>query len=182
VQRRKLLAGISSIGIGAAGLVAFSQEATPSATVSTNDLSIPDREYAQTAELQDVKIRVDADYSFESAEVPDRWILSLLVSSNGSDYSQIAEDRMAPTEKQNAGTKELTGSIISTEQFDISQFRVEDSTKSEVIYTKLVFDVQIDEESIAKATATDTAQLTVTPGDVEASSTVSGTGEIVLEK
>jgi len=181
-HRRTVLATIGGLVTGSIAISTLSKTAT--AQVTNQGLSIPNREYAQTEKLQDVRIKINADYSFDAEQVPDRWILSLSVSDDGINYEQIDERRMAPSSDSNSGTEELSGSIVQTGKFAIQQFQLEsgDSQTSVPIFTKLTFTVEIGSAEIAKVETTDQTSLTVTPGQVEASSNLSGSGEIVISK
>jgi hypothetical protein len=167
------------LALGSIALTTSSQRA--SAAVDTTDLTIQNREYAQTSKLQDVGLQVNAQYAFDAAQVPDRWILTLAVGDTQTDQTTVTSTRMAPSDATASGTETLSGSIVDTPEFDISQFRVVDGvTTTETLYVTLRFDVQVGETSIATAEATDTAELTITPGEIDATSSVAGTGEITL--
>jgi hypothetical protein len=147
------------------------------AQVQYGGLEIPNREFAQTSELQDVRLRVTANYQFDAAQVPDRWICELAVENE-----VIAEDRMAPTDAQASGSVELEGSVVETSQFNIQQFRVDESETTVQIPTELRFRIEAGEQEIASAQAQATPELTVTPANIEGESSVGGSGEIVLSR
>jgi len=175
-NRRTVLATIGGLASGGA-IVSLTATENAVAQVQYGDLEIPNREFAQTSELQDVRISVTANWQFESAQVPDRWICELVV---GGEI--IAEDRMAPSDTQESGTVELEGSVVETSQFNIEQFRVDTSQTTVQIPTELRFRIELGEQEIASAQAEATPELTVTPGDIQGSSSVGGTGEIVLSR
>jgi len=180
VQRRNVITTIGGIATGGVAVtLATTDQAT--AQVQYGSLDIPDRDYIQTSELQDVRLTVTANWSFDAAQVPDRWVCELQV---GTENETIAADRMAPSSQSDSGSVELTGSVVDTSQFNIEQFRV-DSGGSETtvqIPTRLVYRIETGETQIAQATAEATPSVTVTPGEVEGSAEVGGNGEIVLSR
>lgn len=180
--RRSLLTGIGGLVSGGIAVTALSQDAQATASVQTTGLTVPDRTYQQTSELQDVSIEVSADYSFDAEQVPNRWILALEVSDDGQNYAQIGETRQAPRNNTSEGSETLEGSVTETTEFSISEFRIDSNETSVPIYLRLTFVIESGETEIASAEATETATLTVTPGEIEGSATIEGTGEIVLSR
>jgi len=182
-NRRAVLTGLGGIVTGSVAITALSQDASATVQVSQTGLEIPNREYKQTSDLEDVQIRVNAEWSFDAEKLPDAWELKLLVSDDGESYEQIDSARMAPSDKKASGSEELSGSLTQTSHFTINQFRVSNSnTTTQKIHTKLVFNLEVGETVVESAEATTTSELTILPGSIEAETNVQGTGEIVLSK
>jgi hypothetical protein len=178
MQRRTLLATAGGVVSGGA-LVAFTSSKPAKAQVEFGTLSVSDKTYEQTSELQDVSIRVNAGYQFDAERVPDRWELSVQVSEPNGELTQIAEERMAPSSKADSGTQEIIGSVLDG-PFSIEQFRIDGSETTVSMVVGIAYRVVHSEEVIASASVQDTVELTVTPGSVEGSASIKGTGEIVV--
>jgi len=182
-NRRTVLTGLGGLVTGSIAIQTLTQDASATANVQQTNLSIPNREYKQTSELEDVQIRVNADWSFDAEQLPDAWELQLKVSDDGQEFTQIDSERMAPSDRQANGSEELTGSITDTSQFNISQFRVRNSnTTTTAIHSKLVFNLEMGESVVESTETTTVSELTVLPGSIEATTNVTGDGEIVLSK
>lgn len=182
VSRRTVLSGLGGAVIGGTAIATLGTE-NAHAQVSFGSLNVANREYEQTSELKDVHIRVNGNYKFDSEEQPDAWSLKLHVGKNG-EYTEIAEERLAPRSNADSGTEELEGSILDTSYFAIENFQLGDNQSeiTETINVKLTFQVFVGDREIASASVEDTADLTVTHGTIEASAQLKGNGEIVLIK
>lgn len=180
MQRRTVLATAGGIVSGGT-LVALTstQQAGASATVQFGSLDVADKTYEETTELQDVAINVNAEWKFSADRTPDKWELILQVGEPNSSLTQIAVDRMAPSSTSNSGSTEIQGSVLDG-SFTIDQFRIDGSKKTIDMVVALTYRVVHSEEVIATASVQDTAALTVTPGSVEGSASIKGTGEIIL--
>jgi len=176
-SRRSILATIGGIATGGIAVsLATTEKAT--AQVQYGDLEIPNREFQQTSQLQAVEIQVQANYSFEAAQLPDRWVCELLVED-----TKIAEDRMAPSSKADSGTTELAGNVTDA-GYSIEEFRLQEGQSKETVMipTTLKFRIEAGEQVIAETSTQATPELTITPGEIEGSVELSGDGEIVLSK
>ena len=176
-NRRNILATIGGIATGGIAVsLATTEQAT--AQVQYGNLEIPNREFQQTSQLQAVKINVEANYSFEAAQLPDRWVCELLVEG-----TKIAEDRMAPSSKSDSGTVELEGNVTDA-GYSIDDFRLADGESKQTIMipTTLKFRIESGEQVIAETSTEATPELTITPGKIKGSVQLSGNGEIVLSK
>lgn len=180
ISRRNAITGIVGVVAGGSIITALGSDRA-SAAVTFGDLTIKDRTVEQTSEIQDVQIHVNGNYKFEADETPDAWSLQLHVGQNG-EYTQVDEERLAPSSSASSGTEEVSGSIIDTPHFAIDNFRVGSSQTVQEIDVKLVFEVEMNGEAIATAEVTETATLTVTPGSVDATVQVKGTGEIQISR
>lgn len=174
------MTGIGGVVAGGSIITALGSEQA-SAQVQFGTLDIQDRTVEQTSEIQDVQIRVNGNYKFEADETPDAWSLQLHVGQGGG-YTQVDEERLAPSSSASSGTEEVSGSIIDTPHFAIENFRVDSSQTVQTIDVKLVFEVEMNGEAIATAEVTETATLTITPGSVDAEVNVKGTGEIQISR
>jgi hypothetical protein len=175
--RRNIIATIGGIATGG---VAVSLATTDKATaqVQYGTLEIPNREYQQTSQLQAVQLNVQANYSFDAEQVPDRWVCELLVED-----TIIAEDRMAPSNKADSGSTELEGDVTDAE-YSIEQFRLADGETEQTVTipTTLRFRIEAGEQIIAETMTEATPELTITPGEIEGSVELAGDGEIVLSR
>jgi hypothetical protein len=176
-NRRNLLATIGGIATGGVA-VSLATTEQASAQVQYGNLEIPNREFQQTSQLQAVKINVQARYSFDAEQVPDRWVCELLVED-----TIIAEDRMAPSSKADSGTVELEGNVTDA-GYSIDDFQLdkEESKQTVALPTTLQFRIEAGEQIIAETSTEATPELTITPGEIEGSVELSGEGEIVLSK
>ena len=182
VSRRTVLSGLGGTVIGGIGIATLGTE-TANAQVFFGSLDIADRQYEQTSKLQDVQLRVNANYKYDSEETPDAWSLKLHAGKDGQ-FTELTEERLAPRSNADSGTEELEGSLIDTPHYAIENFQLSESQTEivETINVKLTFQVFVGEREIANASVEDTADLTVTKGEIKASAQIKGNGEIVLVK
>lgn len=181
MQRRTVIGTIGGIATGSVAVATLSTQPSR-AQVTFGTLTVQDRGFEKTSEIQDVRINVNGNYQFDSEQVPQRWELKLLVGQN-DEFAEIAEERMAPTTKADSGTQELSGSIFDVSHFAIENFRLNGQSEiTKDIQVKLVFNVILNDETIASAEVQDTTTLTITPGNVEATAKVKGTGEISISR
>jgi carbonic anhydrase len=181
MQRRTVIATAGGIVSGGVLTTLASQDAGATAQVEFGTLDVGNRTYEQSSELQDVSIRVNANWKFDAERVPDRWELILKVGEPNNELIQIAETRMAPSSQADSGTEEISGSVLDG-PFTIEQFRIDGSETTVSMVVGLTYRVVHNEQEVASASVQDTADLTVTPGSVDGSASIKGTGEIVLSK
>jgi len=181
MTRRQALIGTGAlVSATTVGIAATTNQA--SATV-TGEFTIPDGETVLAdTELQDVRLKCDAEYGY-SANAPIHGLeLELHVGATPDTVDLIAR-----TERTDLGTDELTGtetisgSLASASDFAISDFQPTNGELRRTVVAELRLYVLRNEEVVTTASQTDTFEVTVKNEELKVNMTLGGTGEVVFE-
>lgn len=179
--RRRVILGTGALA-AATGAGIATQTQTASADVS-GQYRIPDATQTLAGEsLQDVRLAVDATYSF-SANAKITGVELELHVGGGMDTL----DLIARTTRDDLGTNSLTGeqtlagSLMSASDFDIQDFRPGSGRVEQTVTSALRLYVKREGEVVADAKHTTTFTVTVADGELQVEATLGGTGEVQFQ-
>jgi hypothetical protein len=173
VSRRQALAGIGTVATGAIGTAVIAQPA--GATVSVDEFTVKSNSFDAEQVDPIVTATIGYDYDVGTAPVADvRVSLSI-------DGTEVAQETMATNKTTYQSSVELSGRIADSGQWSVGHFEPSAgaSVSREVSVTVRFAVRDSDGRVIKSATASDTAEVTVThPESGQTYVTVGGSAEI----
>lgn len=171
-----MLAALGATAVaGGVGLYAGSEGAA--ATVATDGLSIPDDSYAAAdGDLYSPVVQVDASWSFEGADAADSVMVALLV--DGTLLTTTTADATAPSD---SGTTALEGVVVDSRAWSSDDWQPPDGGQvTRDVTTEVRLEVRdVDGNTLASASASDSAAITVSDGGPTTAASLGGTGGVV---
>lgn len=181
LSRRRVLIGTGALAAATTSGIALTSDNT-SATVS-GSYTIPDSQTVLAdTELQDVRLQVDADYSFTSNAPVHGVEIELHVGASPETLQMIARH-----ERTDLGTMELTGeqalsgSILNTDVYSVDDFQPTSGELSTNVMSELRLYVIRNDEVVAEATQSEAFAVTVKNEELQVDTSVGGSGEVVFE-
>lgn len=180
MTRRRVLVGAGAAATGTlGGIVLGSQNAT--ATVQ-GDFQIPDsKAVLADSTLQDVRLSVDVDWSFNANARMHATELELYVGSTVDTAGLIARQT-----KDDLGTESLTGettlngSLMSAADFGIEDFRPTNGELRRTVVAELRFYVLRNEEVAVEARQQATFDVVVSEEELKVDTTLNATGNVTF--
>jgi len=182
LSRREAIFGTGALlGTGTIAVALSSQETT--ASVASESLSIPNKEQVVTDQtVNDILISVTAGWSFESNTTITGLKIRLKVGSTTDSAELIGRTSVDNLGSQSTSRNtELIGSILSSGDFEKSQFNPDNGSISTDITVVLEMDV-LNNGTIEKTVSnTDTATVTISAEEVSITANVGGEGGFTVE-
>lgn len=175
-RRRLLLAG-GTAATGMIGIAAFSDNA--SATVS-GEFTIPNGETVLAdQELTDVRLTADASYSYSANAKIHGVELELHVGASADTLDLIARYTNGDLgTDQLQSTETLAGSLMSANDFSISDFQPSNGQLSRTVIAELRFYALRNGEVVAEAIKQETFDVVVKNEALQVETALGGTGDV----
>lgn len=160
--RRKFVIGAGAITIGTAGLV-WQTESASAASIDAKSLDLPDYDHA--GEIQEeLNVTIETEITYESELVPDEIILK----GHAGEPEQLTELTTKPisvdTESNNTVTETLKMDVLESMSLAVSNFELLTgmSQRTQDVQIRLEAILKESSQTLAEATTTETAEITVT--------------------
>lgn len=176
-----MLLGTGAATATAIGGIAFtSQESAATTAQVSGEFTIPDgKGILADSQLQNVTLNTTAQWNFQSNADIHRVEVELLVGASDSTMDLIARHEKDSLAKQSlTGETELSGSLMSASDFDISDFEPTNGRLERSVIAALRFYALRDGEVVADAEQVTTFDVTVTDEELTVDITLGGTGEV----
>ena len=175
LSRRQALGGLAAIGVSTVALKNFSQRA--SASIELGMLQIDDKEaITDTDELDDVLLDVQSTYDYE---VPSAETVIISLEVGRDSWTEIDSYELNDPSSEDSGSTDLSGSILSSYEFDTLMFSTGGTTP---VNAKLSIRVEDDSTTVAEDSVEDDFDIHITDeGDVTMSAEIGGTGTVTVE-
>jgi hypothetical protein len=180
ITRRRMLLGTGAAATGVFGsMIAGSQNAT--ATVS-GDFSIPDgTTVLADATLTDVRLEVDVAWGYEANAPMHAVELELYVGDTLDTADLIARHTKEDfSQAALTGEAELNGSLMSSSDFDIADFRPSNGQLRRTVVADLRLYVLRNEELVVDAAHTTAFDVVVNNEELQVDATLDATGEVTF--
>jgi len=181
MSRRRVLLGTGTLAAGMTGGIALASKGA-SASVS-GDFSIPDgRTVLADESLQDIRLSVDTEWSFESNAPIHGIELELHVGATADTLDLIARHEREDIGTDSlSGEQTLNGSLMSASDFSVSDFEPSDGELATSVVSELRFYAIRDGEVAAEARQMDTFTVTVSDEALQVDMTLGGTGSVEFQ-
>lgn len=182
MTRRRVLFGTGAlVATGTIGGIAVTTN-NASATVS-GEFAIPNGEATLAGEqLEDVRLSVDANYQYSANAKIHGVELELHVGASPATLDMIARytrDDLGTDEL--TGTQTLVGSLINASDFDLEDFQPTTGELRRTVVAELRFYALRNGEVVAKATQSDTFEVSVTKEALQVDVSLAGTGDVTFK-
>ena len=165
--RRKFVIGAGAISIGTAGLV-WQTESTSAASIEAESLDLPDYDHA--GEIQEeLVITIETEITYESELVPDEIILKGHAGEPDALTELTSETISVDTKSSNTVTETLEMDVLESMSLAVSNFELLTgmSQRTQDVQIKLEAILKESSQTLAEATTTETATVTVTENSAE---------------
>lgn len=180
-NRRQVLIGTGALAAAGIGGIAVTSQ-NSSATVS-GSYTVPDTQgvLADTT-VRDIRLRADVSWSIESNAPLHAVEVELHVGANQDTLALIARSEQTDLSvKQLSGDDTLSGSILSAPVYSVDDFTPTNGELSTSVISELRLYAIRDGQQVAKAVQSDGFVVTLKDEELQVESTVSGTGEVLVE-
>ena len=165
--RRKFVIGAGAIGLGTAGLV-WQTESASAASIDAKSLDLPDYDHA--GEIQEeLVVTIETEITYESDLVPDEIILKGHAGEPEQLTELTSETISVDTESSNTVTETLEMDVLESMSLAVSNFELLTgmSQRTQDVQIKLEAILKESSQTLAEATTTETAEITVTENSAE---------------
>lgn len=165
--RRKVVIGAGAISLGTAGLV-WQTETASAASIDATNLDLPDYDHAGEI-TNELIVNIDCEVTYESELVPDEIILK----GHAGEPEQLTELTTKPisvdTESSNTVTETLEMDVLESTSLAVSNFELLTgmSQRTQDVQIKLEAILKESGQTLAEASTTETATVTVTENSAE---------------
>lgn len=178
ISRRQALSGIGALAATGIGYSLATQKAD--AKVDVASLKVPnEKQVIADQSVNDVRISVEANWSWSGNADINAWNLRLKAGT-----TQDNAETIATTGKDGLGIDSLTGtetleaSILNSSAFENGDFEPRKGSKTVSVVFILEFEILRNGEVVETATATETADVTVSKEELKYTVSVDATGEL----
>lgn len=180
-NRRRVLVGLGTLAAGTTGGIAVVSD-NASATVD-GEFTIPNSEAVLTdTVLEDVRLRADADWSYDANAKMHGVEMELHVGPSASSLDMIARhERQDIGTDSLAGEAVLSGSLVQSTPFSIDNFQPSSGTVTIGVVAELRLFVIRNGDAVATATQSESFDVTVSEKELEVSAGVSADGSVAFE-
>lgn len=180
VPKRKLLLSMGSLLAGA-GAVELTTSDRARAAVSTTDIDIPPTTVeTPDGDIETITCEVTGNFEFATNNA-DQTRLDLRVAPPDGEFATIDTTTQETGAATGSGSYSLSGSVLAHENISASLFAVEpEQTHTVSLPVQVVLTVLFQDEPVVEALAEGAAEVTVESGEIVASATVLGEGEVTV--
>lgn len=160
--RRKVVIGAGAISLGTAGLV-WQTESASAANIDAKSLDLPDYDHA--GEIQEeLLVTIETEITYESELVPDEIVLIGHAGEPDQLTELTSETISVDTESSNTVTETLEMDVLESTSLAVSNFELLTgmSQRTQDVQIKLEAILKESSQTLAEATTTETAEITVT--------------------
>lgn len=172
--RRQVVLGAGAISIGTVGLL-LNTDTTHAASIDATNLDLPD--YERAGDIQEeLIVTVETEITYESELVPDEIILK----GHAGEPEQLTElttqTISVDTKSSNTVTKTLEMDVLESTSLAVSNFELLTgmSQRSQDVQIKLEAILKESSQTLAEATTTETATVTIKANSAEIGFTATG--------
>jgi hypothetical protein len=179
-SRRQLLASAGAFISGGIAVGFATQESSAQLDTSIQGLSVPDKSIKTNTGIKRLRLKVDANYSYDTTVTPDRLVLRLEAKTRDK-WTQI--DAVGATIEGNSYTNTipLAGSLTVLDGLDSMLPDTVGKSNTESIDLRLVLTARHNGKQIGKTKTTDTVELTATKSSASIDLGLGGSGTIETE-
>jgi len=176
-----VLVGTGTLAAATTGGIALTSN-NATATVD-GEFTIPNGEAVLTdTTLQDVRLSVDAEWSFDANADCHGIELELHVGATPDTVDMLARHERDDLGTDSlTGTETLSGSVINASDYSIDNFQPTSGELSTGVVAALRFYVLRNDSVVAEAEQTEAFDVTVSEQELTISASVGGTGEVSFE-